>query len=105
MATDATIAGKPASALPGEVTQATKVSEFFGTTWSSEMAAPADIEAVMSGAPDGARGIVLGVPPNSNVGHFFNVAKRNGSVVFLDGQAGGAATLTPYANFYLLRTN
>ena len=77
IATDATIAGKPASALPGEVTNATKVGEYFGTTWSSEMGAPADIEAVMSRAPDGARAIVLGVAPDSEVGHFFNVAKQS----------------------------
>lgn len=52
----------------------------------------------------GSRGIVWGARGAAE-GHVFNVANQGGVICFLDGQAGGAATLEVYDSLYLLRTH
>lgn len=105
VATDATLSGKPASALPGVVTKAPDLAELYGSSWSPPSQAASGIEAPMAAAGPGARGIVLGKYPNEKVGHFFNVVNDGGSVRFVDGQSGTAANLAPFESFWLLRTN
>ena len=105
IATDASIAGSPTSALPGEVTKASALSDYYAKPWSASMPAPAGMEAAMREAGPGARAIVCGKRPDAEVGHFFNVVNENGQIRFVDGQAGEAAELRVYNQFWLLRTN
>lgn len=105
IATDATLSGKPASALPGEVTHASDVAAHYGKSWSGACNTASGIEVPMGAAGPGARGIVFGKVPNERVGHFFNVVNDDGAVRFVDGQTGAVANLTPYERFWLLRTN
>jgi hypothetical protein len=106
IATDATLAGSPASALAGQPTTAAEVANFFpGKSWVATKGA-SDIEVMLTNAGPGSRGIVFGTRGPGQIGHFFNVANQNGTIRFLDGQAGGAANLNAgYTDFYLLRTN
>jgi filamentous hemagglutinin len=104
VATDATLAGSPASALPGAVTQAAQLAKELGGAWA-RTSGPTGIAVTMEAAGPGARGIVFGTR-GSGIGHFFNVVNQGGVVRFLDGQAGGAANLgSGYNGFWLLRTN
>lgn len=105
IATDATLAGTPTSAVPGEVTHASVLQDYFGTKWSPATGQASSIEASMQGAGPGSRGIVFGQKTGEKIGHFFNVANQGGTVRFLDGQGGGLAKLKPYDTFFLLRTN
>lgn len=103
VATDATLAGRAASALPGGPYRISVLEKFYGTSFG----APGTIRTVtdaMSAAGSGARGIVFG-SRGSEVGHVFNVVNQSGVVRFLDGQTGRAATLDGFTNFQLLRTN
>ncbi|MFK0261425.1 toxin glutamine deamidase domain-containing protein [Streptomyces angustmyceticus] len=52
-------------------------------------------------AGDGSRGIVYGADPRG--GHVFNVIKRDGDVVFLDGQSGHAVPAA-YKGYKFMRT-
>lgn len=104
IATDATLAGNPASALPGKVTKGTVLEKYYGTKWSSVIKDAPTIEATMQAAGPGSRAIVYGEVPGSSVGHYFNVVNQNGTIRFLDGQAGGVANVAPYSSFNLLRT-
>jgi hypothetical protein len=104
IATDATLAGRPASALDGGPFSVGVLEQFFG----SHFGMPGSISSVsdsMLVAGSGARGIVFGYRGNGSVGHVFNVVNQNGVVRFLDGQTGGAASLNGYQSFLLLRTN
>lgn len=105
IATDATLAGKPACALPGNVTPASEVSRHFGATWSKQMTSAAEVEASMQAAGPGKRAVVFGQANNTPIGHYFNVVNQDGVVRFLDGQSGTTAKLTPYSKFWLLPTN
>ena len=105
VATDATIAGSPASALPGKVTSMADLSEHFGTPWTACGSDASAIEGAMKAAGPGSRGVVFAVRQGDRVGHFFNVANQSGTVRFIDGQVGSAANVQPYNQFYFLRTN
>jgi len=105
IATDASMAGSPASALPGDLTHASELSSRYGKSWSPVMTTRADLEAAMQQAGPGSRGIVFGRSPNARIGHFFNVTNEAGEVRFVDGQVGGAASLGGYGELWLLRTN
>lgn len=105
IATDASIAGSPASALPGKVTHPSVLSDHYNKQWSPVVRAPADIEAVMRHAGPGSRGVVLGARPVGSVGHFFNVVNDGGTIRFLDGQGGEVAQLGEFNRFWVLRTN
>lgn len=105
IATDATLAGRPAAALAGHATTAEEVAAYFpGSHWSPA-AGVADIEATMRGAGTGTRAIVFGTRGPGELGHFFNVVNQDGTIRFLDGQTARAADLEAgYRTFYLLRT-
>jgi filamentous hemagglutinin len=111
VASDATLAGRRASALPGSATSAQDLALEYGRPWSAP-STKADIEATMLQAGPGARGIVFGdrtpVGGKPVLGHFFNVVNEGGTVHFVDGQSGGVADMTQrqaYQRFYVLRTN
>ena len=104
IATDASIAGSPATALPGDVTKVSDLAEYYEKPWSAWIRTPNDLEAAMAAEPAGARGIVFARNPRAGVGHFFNVVNEDGRVMFVDGQTGGAASLRGYDKFLLLRT-
>ena len=102
IATDATLAGRAASALPSGVTSISVLEKTFGGRFAS-VSGPGAIEAQLLNAGSGARGIVFGARADE-VGHVFNAVNQNGVVRFLDGQIGGAASLEGYTSFSLLRT-
>lgn len=104
IATDATLAGRPTSALGGGPYPIGVLETFY----NARFGAPGSIDTVseaMSAAGSGARGIVFGSRRGGRVGHVFNVVNQDGVVRFLDGQAGTAASFKGYESFQLLRTN
>lgn len=103
IATDATLAGRPASALGGGPFRISVLEKTYGARFGPRSSI-GDITGVMSDAGSGARGIVFG-SRGSEVGHVFNVVNQKGVVRFLDGQTGKAATFDGYDSFQLLRTN
>ncbi len=103
VATDATLAGRPASALLGGPYRIDVLEEIFGAKFSVPEAISWVVEVLSASGP-GARGIVLGVR-DGGVGHVFNIVNQKGVVRFLDGQIGRPAILDGYAQFRLLRTN
>jgi hypothetical protein len=104
VATDSTLAGRPASALGGGPFRISVLEKTFGGKFGP--AGPIDnIAANMSAAGPGSRGIVFGSRAQGQVGHVFNVVNQNGVIRFLDGQTGGAASLKGFADFRLLRTH
>lgn len=105
IATDSSIAGSPATALPGDVTDTLALSRHYGKPWSEWISTSKDVEDAMAAAGPGSRGIVFGRNPHANVGHFFNVVNEDGRVLFVDGQTGGAASVRSFDKFLLLRTN
>jgi Papain fold toxin 1, glutamine deamidase len=103
IATDATLAGRPASALGGGPLRIDVLENAFGGKFGS----PNNIDSVsktLSAAGPGSRGIVFG-SRGSKVGHVFNGINQNGVVRYLDGQTGGAASLEGFESFQFLRTN
>ena len=102
VATDATLAGRPASALPGGATPISILEAQYGGRFSQSMS-PAQISEAMSAAGNGARGIVFG-SRGKDVGHVFNVTNQNGTVRYLDGQTGKSAKVDGYESLHLLKT-
>ncbi|MCU6496569.1 hypothetical protein LPN04_02025 [Rugamonas sp. A1-17] len=103
VATDATLAGHPASALLGGPCRIDVLEKTFGAKFG-EPGAIGKVVVTLAAAGSGARGIVFGVRHNG-VGHVFNAVNQKGVVRFLDGQTGRAAALDGYAQFRFLRTN
>ena len=103
IATDATLAGNPASALNGGKTLVTDVEKFFGRKFGP-LTSATRISGHFQNAGNGARGVVFG-SRGTETGHFFNVVNQNGTVRFLDGQTGSAADLSRFQGFSFLRTN
>jgi filamentous hemagglutinin len=103
IATDATLAGRAASALPSGPTSISVLERMFGGRFVS-VSGPGAIESQLLNAGSGTRGIVFGSRGAGEVGHVFNAVNQNGVVRFLDGQIGGAASLEGYTSFYFLRT-
>ena len=104
IATDATLAGRPASALDGVPTYPHVLESFFGSRFGSPTSI-SRIRARMEGAGDGSRGVVFGYRGENTTGHYFNVINQGGTIRFLDGQTGGEASLSGFKSFSLLRTN
>lgn len=107
IATDATLAGNPASALPISHTKGVPLSVLerkFGSKFGP-IAAPEDIALQMEKSGNGARGIVFGSYGPGQPGHVFNVVNQNGVVRFLDGQTGKPASIGDFKTLQLLRTN
>lgn len=104
IATDATLAGNPASALPIKSTDGVSITVLekqFGTRFVSVSSAD-NVSQKMIDIGSGARGIVYGP---GQPGHVFNVVNQNGTTRFLDGQTGKVADLSKFALFKFLRAN
>ncbi|WP_075508691.1 toxin glutamine deamidase domain-containing protein [Gilliamella sp. App2-1] len=107
IATDATLGGNPASALPINSKNGVPISVLekqFGTKFQNA-SRPNNIIEQMSNAGSGARGIVFGSYGPGQPGHVFNVVNQNGKIRFLDGQTGKAADMSKFKSFKFLRTN
>lgn len=107
IATDATLAGNPASALPINHTKGVPLS-VLEKQFSSKfgpITAPENIAQQMASSGNGARGIVFGSYGPGQPGHVFNVVNQSGVVRFLDGQTGKPANLSNFKTLQLLRTN
>jgi filamentous hemagglutinin len=101
IATDATLAGRPASALPGVRTPIQVLEDLFGGVFRN--ASIGSIKNYLKYYGNGARGIVYGFRQDGTA-HFFNAVNQRGTIRFLDGQAGKAASLEGYEGFGFLRT-
>ncbi|MEX6677794.1 toxin glutamine deamidase domain-containing protein [Pseudomonas sp. W2Oct36] len=107
IATDATLSGAPASALPIKSTKGVPISVLerqFGGKFGLATT-PEKISQQMVEAGDGARGIVFGSYGPGQPGHVFNVVNQRGAVRYLDGQTGKSANLLNFDTLQLLRTN
>jgi Papain fold toxin 1, glutamine deamidase len=105
VATDSSLTGTPASAMPLPAGQPgasiADVAAATGRSWE-----PADsygdiVSRSLAEGP-GSRGIVFGQRPD--VGHVFNVINDNGTVVFLDGQTGSFARLENFGRLLYMPT-
>ena len=101
IATDATLAGNPASALNSDPQRLTVLEKTFKSVFTHNLNTE-DIAKLVS--EPGQRGIVYGNRGIGEVGHVFNVANQKGVVRYLDGQTGKAAVLEGYKNFSFLPT-
>jgi RHS repeat-associated protein len=106
IATDATLAGNAASALPGGPTSISALEDTFGGTFQP-VSGQMQIGSVLSQSGNGARGIVFGGSTSGDVGHVFNALNRNGTIQFLDGQIGGSGlnNFNNFQNFQFLLTH
>jgi hypothetical protein len=107
VATDATLGGNAASALPGEKATLAEVERTFGSTFQP-VSGPMEIGRILTKSGNGARGVVLGDSIMINQpGHAFNVLNNNGIIYFLDGQTGVNAldNFTEFYNFQFLLTH
>ncbi len=106
LATDATLAGRPACALPGGATSIRVLEAHYGRSFQHASSA-AKIASILQRAGPGARGIVFASRGTRRPGHLFNAANLDGDVRFLDGQRGGPAAVEGegYVAFFLLRTD
>jgi Papain fold toxin 1, glutamine deamidase len=102
IATDATLAGRPASALPGGPTQLSVLEQNFGGKFVPM--SQSEITKTLGSLGNGARGIVFGYRSTNTPGHVFNGVNQNGNIRFLDGQNGGPASWQNYRRFYFLQT-
>jgi hypothetical protein len=103
IATDATLAGRPASAMPSGATSIGALEQQFGGKFA-KMASKQAIDQAMQAAGPGSRAIVYGERAGGT-GHVFNVVNQGGVVRYLDGQTGQAASFAGYTGFRLLKTN
>jgi hypothetical protein len=109
-AADATLAGRPASALPSgrkpPLTLIEEGSEFYGRNFI-KMTGESGITSIMRRWGPGSRGIVQASRGKDIAGHTFNVVNKNGMIVFTDLETGLAPVFEGqgYLRFYLLRTD
>jgi hypothetical protein len=106
LATDATLAGRPACALPGGATSIRVLEAHYGRSFA-HAASPASIARILERAGPGARGIVFAARGPRRPGHLYNAVNLDGTVRFVDGQRGGPAVVDGegYVAFFLLRTD
>ncbi len=105
IATDATLSGHPASALPSNGPKPLSVLE---KQYGGQFAKTSGIDEIQSSLlsnGENARGIIFGDRGAGRTGHVFNAVNQNGEVKFLDGQTGKNAVLEGYRGFRLLPTN
>ena len=101
VATDATLRGNPASALPGGPYTLPVLEQHFGSKFRT--ATLSDIEKNLLQQGNGATGVIYGYPPaGSNVGHVFTVVNQNGVIRYLDGQTGVAANAAAFPKFQFM---
>ncbi|WP_259462223.1 MULTISPECIES: toxin glutamine deamidase domain-containing protein [Stenotrophomonas] len=106
IATDSTLAGNPASALPINHTNGVPLSVLekqYGSKFGP-ITQPDDIVQQMLRSGTGSRGIIYGSYGPGQTGHVFNVVNQNGVIRFLDGQTGKAADLSKFKTLHLLKT-
>ena len=104
VATDATLKGNPAQALPGKRTPIVVLEKQYGAKFL-KVGSKQRIIREFKLAGNGKKGIVYGVFPDGN-GHVFNVINQDGIVRFLDGQNGKPAEdFAPYVQLYIMPTN
>ncbi len=103
IATDATLAGRAASALPSGPQRISVLEKIFGGRFRSIDGA-SEASAILTAAGPGARGIVFGAR-GDGVGHVFNGVNQSGTVRFLDGQTGRTASFESFSSFSYLPTN
>lgn len=102
IATDAMLAGRPASALPGAPQSIGILERIFGAQFSAVPSLATVVQALVV-AGSGSRGIVFG-SRDDGVGHVFNAVNQHGVVRFLDGQTGTIAVVSGYTGLRFLRT-
>jgi RHS repeat-associated protein len=100
VATNATLSGRPASALPGVVTPIAALAKVFKAKWIN-VAGRTQIEQILLKAGPGSQAIVFGAR-GTGVGHVWNAVNQKGVIRFLDGQIGGQASFQGYTSFQLL---
>ncbi len=104
IATDATLAGRPASALRGNNTPINVLEKIYNNKFT-RMKSQEAITSKMAEAGPGARGIVYviydTIPPSA---HVFNVVNQGGTIRFLDGQVGGKASFDRVVHMRLMQT-
>lgn len=105
VATDATLDGRPAMALPSAGPKPVSVLEQTYKAKFVPVSGAAEIEQTLQAAGPGARGIIFGYRDQYQAGHVFNVINQDGIIRFIDGQIGGEASFKGFTRFYLLRTN
>ena len=103
IATDATLAGHPASALASKPTSIKVLEAAYGRQFV-HVSSQSAIEAQLSSAGPGARGIVFGSRGPGQLGHVFNAVNQRGVVRFLDGQTGTVASFQGFTDLYFLPT-
>ncbi|MGH1518782.1 toxin glutamine deamidase domain-containing protein [Chryseobacterium sp. JK1] len=119
IATDAMLAGRPASALPYTIQRRWKNGRMqnyasfdkgtFPDVLEKEFNAKftgwnKNLNKLVEDLEPGKRGIIFGIKDGKNLGHFFNVINDKGVIKFLDGQTGKRAKLV-YDNYQFLPTN
>jgi hypothetical protein len=103
IATDLTLAGSPASAIPGRALMLRELAARYDSMFV--MADREWITQQLLDAPSGARGIVFGMR-DGREGHVFNAVQEDGHVYFIDGQTGKAAAVQEnYVKLFFLRTD
>jgi hypothetical protein len=108
VATDATLKGFPASALPSKTKIPLPVLEEMYGKNAVRMKSQQEIKTVMSKAGSGKNGIVYviygDIPPQA---HVFNVVNKQGKIFFFDGQKGieTEALFNNVVHMRLLQTN
>jgi hypothetical protein len=106
-ATDAMLAGRPASALPTASTRGTRLTVLEDTFNGKfvPMTRQGITDNLIKAGP-GARGIIFGNRGVGKDGHVFNGVNQKGTVRFLDGQSGKPANWNDrFKDFMFLRTN
>lgn len=119
IATDAALAGRPASALPYTIqkrfrggkwenyisfdkgTKPIVLEREFNTQFSKWSA---NLNILVKDLRPGKRGIIFGIKEGKNMGNYFNVINDNGVIKFLYGQTGKRAKLV-YDYYQFLPTN
>lgn len=105
LATDATLGGNPASAIPGGPYFAGDVLKFHPESSFIPANGYGGIRTMMLRWGPGSRGIIWGTR-GTETGHMFNVVNQGGIIRFLDAQTStGAASLETFEGLHLLRTN
>jgi RHS repeat-associated protein len=106
VALDATLAGNPASAVPGGATRMTDLAAYFNGRFYFSGNTVRALEADVAAAGDGARGIVFAQREGA-LGHFFNAVNDGGTIRFLDEFPNRPALLDGqgFTRFHLLKTN
>jgi len=104
IATDATIGGSPASALPGKLSEPSVLEKTYGREFVS-VGSKEQIEMELRRLGPGSRAIIAGQFENApQRSHVFNAINSGGTVYFVDGQSAEPVSFWGYAALWMLRT-